>query len=174
MHAHHRFRRGPAIAGRRPDVKTLGVTAWTIRRQRPTQVARRRTAARGDLLLAIDARPAVNADAVLEAPWSRARPGTTGQSASVRRKEATLDVDVAVPGGRGHRSHVDEQISGRRSLGGPDAICSTQQVGGAEPQPPRASPTSSAARAQRSAWPLHRAGAGVQCLLSAAIGPGRV
>lgn len=78
------------------DIKTLGVTAGLlVDSVQPKSLADGRLRP-GDLLLTIDARPAVSVDAVLVS-LSRARPGTTVRF-RVRRKDATLDVDLAVPG----------------------------------------------------------------------------
>lgn len=77
------------------DVKTLGVTAGLfVESVQAKSLADGRLRA-GDLLLAVDATPAVNPDAVLVS-LSHARPGATVRF-QVRRKDATLDVDIVVP-----------------------------------------------------------------------------
>ncbi len=79
------------------DVKTLGVTAGPfVDSVQPKSLADGRLRA-GDLLLTIDGTPAVSAEGALVA-LARVRPGATVRF-HVRRKEATLDVDIAVPGG---------------------------------------------------------------------------
>lgn len=79
------------------DVKAFGVTAGLfVDAVQPKTLADGRLRA-GDLLVAVDGRPAVHVDAVL-VHLSKARPGTTVQF-RVRRKDTAVDVDVEVPGG---------------------------------------------------------------------------
>jgi hypothetical protein len=77
------------------DVKALDVTAGLfVDTVQPKSLADGMLRP-GDLLLAVDDRPAVNPDAVL-IHLSKARPGTTVRL-RVRRKDAMLDVEIAVP-----------------------------------------------------------------------------
>lgn len=79
------------------DVKALGSTAGlVVESVQPKSLADTRLRP-GDLLLAIDGRPAVDAEAAL-VQLSKARPGTTVRF-HVRRIDERLDVDIAVPGG---------------------------------------------------------------------------
>lgn len=79
------------------DVKALGVTAGLfVDSVQPKSLADTRLRP-GDLVLAIDGQPPVDAEAAL-VYLSKVRPGATVKF-SVRRKDERLDVDIAVPGG---------------------------------------------------------------------------
>jgi hypothetical protein len=79
------------------DVRTLGITAGLfVDSVQPKSLADTRLRP-GDLLLAIDGRPPVDAEATLLL-LSKVRPGTTVRF-HVRRKEERLDIDIPVPGG---------------------------------------------------------------------------
>lgn len=77
------------------DVKALDVTAGLFIDQVEAKSLADGKLREGDLLLAVDDRPAVNVNAVL-LYLSKIRPGTTVRW-RVRRKEATVDVEIAVP-----------------------------------------------------------------------------
>ncbi len=77
------------------DVKALDVTAGLfVDEVEPKSLADGKLRA-GDLLLAVDDRPAVNVDGVL-LYLSKIRPGTSARF-RVRRKDSTIDVEISVP-----------------------------------------------------------------------------